>query len=73
MQRDPNTIVLPPSQPERGPAGDVVIDDLDDAGHRPIDGIDTRVPSGEPDPSETTTEPMPVDQRARPVDRDPSA
>jgi len=67
MQRDPNSIELPPPAPDNGPRGDEVIDDLDEAGERPIDNV------GQPDPSRTTTEGMPVDTKDRPVDRDPSA
>jgi hypothetical protein len=68
MERDPNSIELPPPTPvDDGPAGDEVIDNLDEAGNRPIDNV------GEPDPSETQTEGMPVDEKDRPIDRDPSA
>jgi hypothetical protein len=68
MERDPNSIELPPPTPvDERPPGDEVIDNLDEAGDRPIDNV------GVPDPSATQTEGMPVDEKDRPVDRDPSA
>ena len=68
MERDPNSIELPPPAPIDGqPAGDEGIDNLDEAGNRPIDNL------GELDPSATQTEGMPVDSKERPIDRDPSA
>jgi len=67
MERDPSSIELPPPAPDNGPRGDEVIDDLGEAGNRPIDNV------VKPDPSATETEGMPVDSKDRPVDRDPSA